>query len=419
MSDETDRMQDASELPAPRAREVDGEVDTLLAAETPAPVLEDLRSEARARAESEEPTGRELQGDSGRQEEQRMRRRRALLQQEIELETLEQQLRVLRRRRLESETPGAVDRGAATPVSGQSVHYTDFGDREGFDAESRIGSARGAPVQSKGLATRPRMKEPDPFRGKTIKEARDFLLQLELVFALAADSYRSDHDRVLYGVMFLVGEPRETWHHTHSVTELGDYSWKDFRRFVMDAVEDPVNRSLTVGVQYEQAKQTDSQSVQAFAAELATIEEQMEPYTPAQRVRHLLVKLRPSLRTAVVTYHDIPKTREELVSLATRLESAVRGHHNALPNKRAAEEQLGRRSGPKKSREDTRPEPKSGEKAERSRGARDKPAPPGSCWTCGEAGHYASQCRRAAARKVKNDQSKSSNAMEGKETKQG
>jgi hypothetical protein len=93
---------------------------------------------------------------------------------------------------------------------------------------------------------------------------------------------------------------------------------------VLDAVEDPVNRSLSTTVAYKTARQADGQTVQAFAIELATLEEQMDPYTPAQRTRHLLAKLKRELCTAIITYHEVPKRREDLVSLATRLESAGR-----------------------------------------------------------------------------------------------
>ena len=49
---------------------------------------------------------------------------------------------------------------------------------------------------------------------------------------------------------------------------------------MLDVVEDPVNRSLSTTVAYESARQGDGQTVQAFATELATLEEQMDAYTP-------------------------------------------------------------------------------------------------------------------------------------------
>jgi hypothetical protein len=176
----------------------------------------------------------------------------------------------------------------------------------------------------RGPASRPRLKEPDTFKGKTLKEARDFIRSLELVFALAPDAYSAEQEKILYGVMFLAGEPRETWHQNNSVQQLDSYSWEGFKSFVLDAVEDPVNRSLSTTVAYKTARQGDGQTVQAFVTELATLEEQMDLYTLEQCTFHLLAKLKPALRIAIIMYHDVPKRREDLVSLAIRLESVGR-----------------------------------------------------------------------------------------------
>ena len=56
-----------------------------------------------------------------------------------------------------------------------------------------------------------------------------------------------------------------------------------------------------------------------------SFEDQMSPYTEAQRVRHLLAKLQSSLRGAIIKFHTIPGTRQELVALASRIEATDRG----------------------------------------------------------------------------------------------
>ena len=43
-----------------------------------------------------------------------------------------------------------------------------------------------------------------------MKEAYNFIRLLELVFALAPEAYLIETKKVLYGVIFLVGEPRKT-----------------------------------------------------------------------------------------------------------------------------------------------------------------------------------------------------------------
>jgi hypothetical protein len=311
----------------------------------------------------------------------RVRRRRDMLQQELEIVAMEQQLDVLRRQRDAGHTPGV------TP--GQ---YED----------SRAGSAAGSIAGSthaphRGHSSRPRLREPETFKGKTLKEARDFIRSLELVFALAPDAYSAEQERILYGVMFLAGEPRETWHQNHSVSSLDGYLWDDFKSFVLDAVEDPVNRSLSTTVAYEMARQGEGQTAQAFATELATLEEQMDPYTPPQRTRHLLAKLKRELRTAIITYHEVPKRREDLVSLATRLESAGRRSeiHTVLGSaKRHASEAHSdrmkkRRTSPARTTAPrlppSQPSSKAGAGAPRAQGTLQ-------CYGCREYGHIRSEC---------------------------
>jgi hypothetical protein len=316
----------------------------------------------------------------------RVRRRRDMLQQELEIVAMEQQLDVLRRAR----------NAGYTPVASASV---DAGYENNSEARSVAGSALESPAYRRGTSSRPRLKEPDTFKGKTLKEARDFIRSLELVFALAPEAYSSEREKILYGVMFLAGEPRETWHQNHSLQELDRYGWEDFKSFVLDAVEDPVNRSLSTTVAYESARQGEGQTVQAFATELATLEEQMDAYTPTQRTRHLLAKLKPALRTAIITYHEVPKRREDLVSLATRLESAGRQGSSQVPPASTK-----RDAGTLPSRNIKRYRPSGGHSSAPKEGspthAPSRPGAGGSslagvqCYNCHEYGHYSSSCKK-------------------------
>lgn len=323
--------------------------------------------------------------DIDEEQASRLRRRREALQNRMEITLLEQQLATLRRR----------DNAGYTPV-GSSLAEGDFDDRA-----SVVTSAPSATAVRRGPASRPRLREPDTFKGKTLKEARDFIRSLELVFALAPEAYQTEQEKVLYGVMFLAGEPRETWHQNNSVSHLEAYSWADFNVFVLDAVEDPVNRSLSTTVAYETARQGEGQSVQAFATELATLEEQMDPYTAEQRTRHLLAKLKPALRTAIITYHEVPKRREDLVSLATRLESAGKRIDVAVqrPLKREAGEsqhsrgQKRRFSPARPSVNATAPKPTSRPVAS---GAPQGHGP--ECYGCHERGHIRAECPRGSRR---------------------
>lgn len=225
----------------------------------------------------------------------RLREEREELRQQDELYMLRAEVARLQRTREAGHTPGPSENSSTL-------------------------SYRERPMRSAGG---PRLRQPDPFKGKTLKEARTFLRQLESIFALSGDQYRDSHAKILYASMFLEGETADNWHHRHEISSLPeDYTWEEFRKEMFDAVEDPANRSLTIARAYEDAYQRSDQTAASFAAYLATLEDQMEPYTPAQRMRHLLVKLRRSLGDSITVYHQLPETRDDLISLATRLETA-------------------------------------------------------------------------------------------------
>lgn len=341
-------------------------------------VRDDHEQSATLRTERTPNTGLEPDEEQAK----RLRQRREALAQQLEIEELEERLAEVRQRR----RAGRTSRASELEDSPEDLMST-----RGTSASRSACS----PQRSTSRAGRMKLKEPEPFRGKTLKEARDFIRTLELVFALSGQAYSMEREKVLYGVMFLAGEPRETWHHSHCIGDLEKHTWENFKQFIYDAVEDPVNRMLSVIVAYNDARQGENQTAQAFAAELATLEEQLTSYTPEQRTRHLLAKLRPKLRSDIITYHAMPATREDLISLATRIEAANKQSHPvAPPHKQGTEALKGRQRGDLKRRwplPGGRQVDTSTPKAPRLRDAgegdeRDR------CWGCKQKGHFRSGC---------------------------
>ena len=308
----------------------------------------------------------------------RLRAERDRLQLELDAERLEREIDQMRR-----------IRGLSHP---SEMHAPPL--RESTPAESTASSWRGD-SSSSGLAVRPKLREPKLFTAKSIKEARNFLQDLEVIFALSKGVYTTEQEKVLYGVMFLAGDAHETWHRDHRIDQLGNYTFDDFKEFVRDAVEDPANRMVNVTVAYERAHQKEDQTAQNFANELAILEDQMEPYTEPQRVRHLLGKLRKALRDPIIKYHALPKTRQELVALASRLEATDRS--TQPDHKRVGSDLQGQCSGfLKKRRQEER-----SSTIERNAGApqaqrRDNAAFDKSkveCYGCHKKGHYKNECK--------------------------
>lgn len=170
---------------------------------TPEPTIEQPASDVRDAGETQLPPikeGRESLPPTvekrGATEVQaaRQRARRDAISKEIEIETLEEQLAILRRRGNAGNTPVA------------SIARDQESERDETPATS-VRSGHDVPVP--GRSGRLKLREPRPLRGKTLKEARDFVRTLELVFALEGDAYAADRERTPYGVMFLAGELRE------------------------------------------------------------------------------------------------------------------------------------------------------------------------------------------------------------------
>lgn len=312
----------------------------------------------------------------------------------------------------------------------------------GFDESASMLSA-GAPHSQRG--SRPKMKDPKPFTGDSIKEAREFLRALKIIFANSGPEYSDDRSKVLYGVMWLAADAAEAWHNQYDIEALPDeYGWEDFQSFVRNAVGDPANRQLSVTLEYEKVRQGDHQTVKSFALELDVLESQLD-YTETQLVRQFLAKLKPSLRMDIVKNHELPSTRADMVSLARRLEAADRGATATLAgNKRFAGEAP---TGPSSSygRSNKRPRggrgyynsSRSGRESDgrsqsQSQGRRDETGahaprsqPDGAprwnpkCFACGEMGHIQPNCPRrnggkAAVTKVDASASKKASAPERK-----
>ena len=133
----------------------------------------------------------------GSPEVERMRVRRDALAEAIEVEELQTRLDTLRRRREEGLPP---------------ARRSSFGDGStkvisSVRSASTVGG-EGASYITSSMPNRLKLRELEIFKGKNLTEAREFIRALELVFALT-QSYTSDEHKVLYRVMFLVGEPRK------------------------------------------------------------------------------------------------------------------------------------------------------------------------------------------------------------------
>jgi hypothetical protein len=224
------------------------------------------------------------------------------------------------------------------------------------------------------------------YRGKTVREHLEFFRRAEIAFRLTPEEFEDDLRKVLFVMQYLQGEPQDAWYRHYETADLNLLTWEQFKEFMLDLVEDPVNRQLHIAQRYEDAAQQPRQSAQSFAAYLSSLEAQLNPFTEEQQVFAFFCKLRPELRKQVAMYQDLPKTRESMVALATRVENSMKGTSTTPARNQATDS----------------PTNSQKEQGNRNPGASSKPPQTTpkdlsgiTCYNCGEKGHYANSCPKS------------------------
>lgn len=338
--------------------------------------------------------------------------------EQTEARELEREIEALRRVRDAGATP-RLHVPVARSHSTLTTRTSTQGDEEdsSYEEEERM---RPDPDKKR---KRPRPRDPKEYSGQSLKAANQFISQLQTCFFLDPEGFRDDATKVVYASSFLSGDASATWHANYGANKGKTMLFSEFEAFVRDRVADPVNRSFDVGAEYERAKQKDNETVARFAESLTVLENQFdEPYTPTQRMRHLLHKLRPDIAKQITLRGDMPPSVEALVSLAERIENALGGDRSARVQQHLSQ---GHRL-PQKKRRTEEPE----QHTRRDRDDRRAPSGPSlvrrpaeskaipiQCYECGELGHKRPDCprtRRAPATSMTRRTNVSLRPTEGK-----
>ena len=237
-------------------------------------------------------------------------------------------------------------------------------------------------------------KQPDipTFYGKDLQDAKLFIYRLELAFLNNPAQYLSDSERITQGLTWLKGDAEAKAMRVWDASAIATGTWLDFREFIMNTVTDPANRELSLMLRYERATQSADQSVATFASLLDGLEKEFdEPYSEAQSRRHLLAKLRPSLRDAIVRQAYTPQTREELISFAERIENSMPDRPTAGNKRHAGSSQADRN--PKRQRPEREEPPK---RKDHPSGPAKPGKPPNPCIHCG-GDHWNRDCTKRDA----------------------
>jgi hypothetical protein len=241
------------------------------------------------------------------------------------------------------------------------------------------------------------------YNGGSYAELQNFLFELENRFARYDEDFRTDNEKVAYAVSSLTGPQKTRWrtyvniHHPHDIVNI---TWDEMSKWLTDGLADSATCSLEAVSKLHRLHQKDDQSFNQFLDIYEAIEAEMSYDLPAMyRVCSLLDALKPSLRTQVVSM-GIPAGRQELLSAARRAESLLRsGQSQGQPSRTPA-------AAP---RPPTTPNPappaplaQTGRSPNLPDVSGPVPGPAtttgmlrGSCYRCGEPGHYANACLQA------------------------
>ena len=113
--------------------------------------------------------------------------------------------------------------------------------------------------------------------GRSLREHSDWTQSAEDAFKLAPMAFPDDGIKVRFAAQFLRGDRRQSWFAHMRSTGNASSTWPFFVKFLK---EDAWNRTLSVFMRYNRAKQQAKQSVHAFHTMLKALEAQLPEMPP-------------------------------------------------------------------------------------------------------------------------------------------
>jgi hypothetical protein len=157
--------------------------------------------------------------------------------------------------------------------------------------------------------------------GATLKLWTNWKLEITRAFDGAPYKYDNDRTKVIKALMHLHEDCKTLWNNHIRRHPDDEYDWKTFISWVEQTIRDHGNFEMNTYSEWTKARQGSDQTPWTFDAYLTSLECELEPTTERTRAMDFLSKLHPSLQQAIDLsgVNPLPQTRQEMVSLATRM----------------------------------------------------------------------------------------------------
>ena len=165
------------------------------------------------------------------------------------------------------------------------------------------------------------------YHDKIIREHRKWIHDVKISFQNISWYFKSDEKKILYCMIYLKNESKKLWFNHEETMSAAQQMWFNFIDFLLNLIENLMNRSIDVTQQYVNALQRLNQMIWTFATHLSILKHQLSLYNDEHKWTHLFIKLRSELRVIITNVQSISITWDALINLVARLKINLRKEH--------------------------------------------------------------------------------------------
>ena len=168
------------------------------------------------------------------------------------------------------------------------------------------------------------------YHDKIIRKHRKWIRDIKISFWNTSWHFESDEKKILYFIIYLKSESKKLWFNHEETMSAAQQTWFNFIDFLLNLIENSMNRDIDVTQQYANTLQRSDQMIRTFAVHLSTLKHQLSLYNDEHKRAHLFIKLRSELRVIITNVQSISITRNALIDLVAWLKTNLQKEHVLL-----------------------------------------------------------------------------------------